>query len=279
MGAHQRFGVWYESRHPTTPKELLVLRVELCDMDLHKWLKGNPRVKERWGVLLQIARGLEFIHAKGMTHRDMKPGNVLIKVANGRTYAKVGDFGLTKLGGEVSDLTGSSGTRDYMPPEQRRGDPHDNTVDMWAFGVIMEEALAGTADETVGKDIAKLVKQINPKRRLSATQMAQRLEDHIYGPGYRSHRQRLQGHRNHQPAKRKVGNQYNPVYPQLPRRDPVYHQQRRSARRPQPPAPPAAARYYPHNNGHRCQAPKKNAKRGRQRQKKRGAFAEYGWNI
>merc|ERR1711964_770529 len=106
----------------TTPKELLVLHIEHCNMDLRKWLRMFPNdFVNRWKILIQILSGLEFIHKTGMAHRDMKPDNVLIQLANGKTWtpltAKISDFGLTKAG-KSKEI---SGTDYYMAPEQIRG--------------------------------------------------------------------------------------------------------------------------------------------------------------
>lgn len=204
---HEQFGVWYRWKRPATPKEFLFLRVELCDMDLRKWLRKRPKVKERWNVLLQIARGLEFIHGKGMTHRDLKPDNILIKFVKGKTYAKVCDFGLTKAVKPGQKITGSAGTRGYMAPEQARGKPHDNTVDMWAFGVIIEDVFTWAGgDRTVWKSLAARAKKVNPRKRISATEMVKCLEDHIYDSGTDFSPKPLRGFWNRQPARRKNAN-------------------------------------------------------------------------
>src|SRR5919108_1188782 len=112
------------------------------------------------GVILiagQIARALEAAHARGIVHRDLKPANVKITPAG---VVKVLDFGLAKDQGEGGDhrasLTHSPtmlgggtaggvvlGTASYMSPEQARGQYVDAQSDIWAFGCVLYEMLAG----------------------------------------------------------------------------------------------------------------------------------------
>ncbi|MCH8247833.1 MAG: protein kinase [Bacteroidetes bacterium] len=91
----------------------------------------------------QIAEGLAAAHAKGVIHRDIKPGNVLV---GDRGRVKILDFGLAKLGSQT-DLTksrSSMGTVPYMAPEQIRGETISERTDIWALGAVMYEMLAGT---------------------------------------------------------------------------------------------------------------------------------------
>ncbi|MFO7890515.1 MAG: protein kinase [bacterium] len=103
---------------------------------------GPLPMEEALDIALQIARGLEKAHAKGIVHRDIKPANVLITEDG---IVKIVDFGLAKLAGRTM-LTKEGttlGTVAYMSPEQTQGTDIDQRTDIWALGVILYEMLGG----------------------------------------------------------------------------------------------------------------------------------------
>ena len=120
--------------------------------------QGALPLDEALKIARQIADALEAAHDKGIVHRDLKPGNVILKPDGS---VKVLDFGLA----QVEPSTASSGEQDlerspttsvaptqagmilgtaaYMAPEQARGQPVDKRADIWSFGVVFYEMLAG----------------------------------------------------------------------------------------------------------------------------------------
>jgi serine/threonine protein kinase len=94
-------------------------------------------------VCTQVADGLDAMHAEGLIHRDVKPGNILLDEAD---KAYITDFGLMK-DREASVLTRPGqalGSMDYMAPEQIRGEEVTAQSDVYALGCVMCECLSGS---------------------------------------------------------------------------------------------------------------------------------------
>jgi len=138
-------------------------------------IPGRLPTAEALPIFLQIAEGLEAAHEAGVVHRDLKPANVQI-TPEGRV--KILDFGLAKAVAAAAEgsveasksptLTALAtqrgeimGTAAYMSPEQARGKPLDRRADIWAFGCVLYEALAGVRPflgETITDVLASIVK-------------------------------------------------------------------------------------------------------------------------
>jgi len=94
---------------------------------------------------LQLARALEYAHARGIVHRDIKPGNIML-LGDGRTV-KVADFGIAHMDDgtqqQRTQVGAVLGTPQYMSPEQTRGEKLDGRSDLFSAGIVLYQMLAG----------------------------------------------------------------------------------------------------------------------------------------
>ena len=107
--------------------------------------------EERLDLLLQVCHALQHAHQKGIIHRDIKPSNILISLQEDRVIPKIIDFGVAKavsrsLTGMLDPVHGQvTGTPGYVSPEQASAEPVDQRTDIWSFGCVLFETLAGTS--------------------------------------------------------------------------------------------------------------------------------------
>jgi serine/threonine protein kinase len=135
--------------------------------------QGAMDEREAINVFIQLCDGLMYAHAKGIIHRDIKPSNIILTTENGKTYARIVDFGIAKTlqqpdGGQPTSATLTHtgevvGSPPYMSPEQCLGNAIDHRTDIYSLGCTLFEALTGSpvfAGETA---VAIMFKHINER--------------------------------------------------------------------------------------------------------------------
>ncbi len=128
--------------------ELHYLLMEYVDgQDLQKVIKaGDIEPEYAFSIIRQLCSALHFAHKKGVVHRDIKPGNILI---NKEGVAKIGDFGLARmtllnLSVGLTMTESGMGTPAYVAPEQiEDAGSIDSRADIYALGVVVYEMLTG----------------------------------------------------------------------------------------------------------------------------------------
>ena len=162
---------------PVTYDLVLHIQMQYCSSrTLRDYLDDRPDEPPDAAlrIFAQIARGLRYVHERGLVHRDLKPANVFLIEG----VAKIGDFGLSRHVGQDddalaveasddADITQGVGTRLYAAPEQLASDDYDAKADVYSLGVVLYELLRprfGTTMERV-QCIAALARGTARERR------------------------------------------------------------------------------------------------------------------
>ena len=153
------------SATPTGEPFFVMEFLEGEDLDHRLRRVGRLPISDVVHVVKQVASALAATHAKGVVHRDLKPGNIyLLDIAGTKDFVKVLDFGISKVRTASTRLTRTSsvmGTPNYMSPEQARGqiEDIDERTDQWALACIAWECLSGQGP-FVGENVPSILFQI-----------------------------------------------------------------------------------------------------------------------
>jgi serine/threonine-protein kinase len=122
--------------------------------------RGTLSIEDAVRVAIGVASALEVAHRKGIVHRDVKPGNILITDAGD---VKVTDFGIARAVSEASmTVTGTTlGSVHYFSPEQARGDEVTGASDVYALAIVLFEMLTGRRPFTGDSAAAVALKRLN----------------------------------------------------------------------------------------------------------------------
>ncbi len=144
--------------------------------DFDEYLERNELSDlDKIEMFIQICSGLAYAHKNGVVHRDVKPGNVLVREQGSVPLCKLGDFGLARMTELSSDTPVSKGTGSplYMSPEQFFGDDVTERADVYSLGCLMYHGLTGNppfAGET-NLELAMQHKAAEPPTLSSSTGM------------------------------------------------------------------------------------------------------------
>jgi serine/threonine protein kinase len=138
----------------------------LADLIKQEGFLDSPRAVD---IFIQACEALAHAHRKGVIHRDVKPGNIIItKDENGNDYVKIVDFGIAKVLADpqraTQHLTQTGevmGSPLYMSPEQGLGVALDKRSDIYSFGCVMYEAVTGKPPFLGDNPIQTIMKHIN----------------------------------------------------------------------------------------------------------------------
>jgi hypothetical protein len=159
---------------------------------------GSLPVADVLRIGAQVAAGLAAAHAKGLVHRDIKPGNILLE--NDSERVKLTDFGLARTVDDASQTQSGviAGTPNYMAPEQARGEALDYRADLFSLGSVLYALCTGRHPfqgntalavlRCVSQDRTLPVQKLNPKvpewlARIIARLHAKRPEDRFQSAG------------------------------------------------------------------------------------------------
>ncbi|EEE53231.1 hypothetical protein OsJ_36131 [Oryza sativa Japonica Group] len=160
--------VWHSFEHPNrntgekppADRACCVVVEFLGGGTLKKYLIEHYRSKLPYGevvrLALSMARGLSFLHANNIVHRDVKTENMLFLGGGGGGDLKIADFGVARVEArDPREMTGATGTVGYMAPEVLVGKPYNRKCDVYSFGICLWETYCCEMPFTFGLSVAE----------------------------------------------------------------------------------------------------------------------------
>ena len=151
---------FHVSYPPESDPPLCYMVMEYVDGGTLRDLRHRLSMSEAVGFVIQAAQGLDYAHSKGIVHRDVKPGNMLLRKDG---HLLLCDFGIAKFleGSATSTIPGSVvGTPKYIPPEQAEGTV-DCRSDIYSLGIVLFECLTGHPPFTADTPLAMILQHLH----------------------------------------------------------------------------------------------------------------------
>jgi len=141
--------------------------------------RGAIDADEVIDIIVSVAEVLAAAHARGVTHRDLKPDNIILAPDDAKFPVRVIDWGIAHAlaGSRFTNMNEAIGTPTYMAPEQARGGPTGGHCDVYGLGVVAYQALTGRAPFIGASSVEILVQHLNRP----APALAPRCPDAPYG--------------------------------------------------------------------------------------------------
>jgi hypothetical protein len=125
-------------------RSMFIIMEYVDGIDLYDLLERSPRLPADIAAIitLQLARGLDYAHFRGIIHRDIKPANIMVSMQGD---VKLMDFGIARHErfGDLTETGTGLGTPSYMSPEQILGDKLDFRSDLFSVGIVLYQMLTG----------------------------------------------------------------------------------------------------------------------------------------
>ncbi|BAF25744.1 serine/threonine-protein kinase STY46 [Oryza sativa Japonica Group] len=127
----------------TKPPNLCIVTEYMSGGSVYDYLhkhKGVFKLPALLGVVMDVSKGMSYLHQNNIIHRDLKTANLLMD-ENGTV--KVADFGVARVKAQSGVMTAETGTYRWMAPEVIEHKPYDHKADVFSFGILMWELLTG----------------------------------------------------------------------------------------------------------------------------------------
>ena len=167
MLSHPNIVQVYDVSSTDTANFIVMELIDGISLKQYMEKKGVLNWKETLHFAMQIGKGLEHAHGRGIIHRDIKPHNVMV-LKNGSV--KVMDFGIARVMSKSNTLTKEAlGSVHYISPEQAKGGHTDNRSDIYSLGVVMYEMMTGRPPYDGESPVAVAIQHINGGAAMPST--------------------------------------------------------------------------------------------------------------